>query len=324
MIKEKKSHTNIHIPVLLYEMLDKLSPQDGETYIDATFGAGGYTKAILDATNNAVLHVIDRDISTKKYYEEIQKQFKDRKIFFHNINFSLMSQLNIEVDGIIMDIGMSSMQIDEAKRGFSFMKEGPLRMTMDNSTEIDAEYIINYFREEKIEEIIRLYGEERQSKAIAKKIIEERKKKHITTTIELANIIRSVYPKRNYYKIDPATKSFQALRIFINSELTELEEGIESASKILKPNGRLIIVSFHGLEDRVIKSKFKSLCARIKQDGEKEKGKKKFSFLNKKAIQASRVEVKKNRRSRSAKLRSIIRVNEIEENEDKKNNKKNF
>ncbi|WP_265037912.1 MULTISPECIES: 16S rRNA (cytosine(1402)-N(4))-methyltransferase RsmH [unclassified Wolbachia] len=290
-----------HTPVLLKEMLSLLSPQDGGIYVDATFGAGGYSKAILESADCKV-YAIDRDETVTKFYDDLSVRYPDRiKLFiekFSNIK-NLLDSNNIEgIDGIVFDIGVSSMQLDNGDRGFSFLHDGPLDMSMDNSSYINASTFVNALREEEIANTIYNYGGERHSRKIARAIINARKKKTIKTTFELADIVRSVV-FRGKSKIDPATRTFQAIRIWVNDELGELEKGIKAASEILSENGKLIVVTFHSLEDRIVKTFFKDLCATDCKT---------FSLLNKKVIEASIEEVSANPRSRSAKLRAIQRL----------------
>ncbi|WP_065094967.1 MULTISPECIES: 16S rRNA (cytosine(1402)-N(4))-methyltransferase RsmH [unclassified Wolbachia] len=290
-----------HTPVLLKEMLSLLSPQDGGIYVDATFGAGGYSKAILESADCKV-YAIDRDETVTKFYDDLSVKYPDRiKLFiekFSNIK-NLLDSNNIEgIDGIVFDIGVSSMQLDNGDRGFSFLHDGPLDMSMDNSSYINASTFVNALREEEIANTIYNYGGEHHSRKIARAIVNARKKKNIKTTFELANIVRSVV-FRGKSKIDPATRTFQAIRIWVNDELGELEKGIKAASEILSENGKLIVVTFHSLEDRIVKTFFKDLCATDCKT---------FSLLNKKVIEASIEEVSANPRSRSAKLRAIQRL----------------
>ena len=290
-----------HTPVLLKEMLSLLSPQDGGIYVDATFGAGGYSKAILESADCKV-YAIDRDETVTKFYDDLSVRYPDRiKLFiekFSNIK-NLLDSNNIEgIDGIVFDIGVSSMQLDNGDRGFSFLHDGPLDMSMDNSSYINASTFVNALREEEIANTIYNYGGERHSRKIARAIINARKKKTIKTTFELADIVRSVV-FRGKSKIDPATRTFQAIRIWVNDELGELEKGIKAASEILSENGKLIVVTFHSLEDRIVKTFFKDLCATDCKT---------LSLLNKKVIEASIEEVSANPRSRSAKLRAIQRL----------------
>ncbi|QMV45935.1 16S rRNA (cytosine(1402)-N(4))-methyltransferase RsmH [Wolbachia pipientis] len=293
-----------HTPVLLKEMLSLLSPQDGGIYVDATFGAGGYSKAILESADCKV-YAIDRDETVAKFYDDLNVKYPNRiKLFiekFGNIK-NLLDSNNIEgIDGIVFDVGVSSMQLDNGDRGFSFLHDGPLDMSMDNSSYINASTFVNALREEEIANTIYNYGGEHHSRKIARAIVSARKKKTIKTTFELANIIRSVV-FRGKSKIDPATRTFQAIRIWVNDELGELERGIKAASEILNENGKLIVVTFHSLEDRIVKTFFKDLYEQRSTDC------KTFSLLNKKVIKASIEEVSANPRSRSAKLRAIQKL----------------
>ncbi|WP_425384347.1 16S rRNA (cytosine(1402)-N(4))-methyltransferase RsmH [Wolbachia endosymbiont (group B) of Eupithecia inturbata] len=291
-----------HTPVLLKEMLFQLAPQSGGIYVDATFGAGGYSKAILESADCKV-YAIDRDETVTKFYDDLNVKYPDRiNLFiekFSNIK-NLLDSNNIKgINGIVFDVGVSSMQLDNGDRGFSFLRDGPLNMSMDNYSHMNASTFVNALREEEIANTIYNYGGERHSRKIARAIVNARKKKIIKTTFELADIVRSVV-FRGKSKIDPATRTFQAIRIWVNDELGELEKGIKAASEILSENGKLIVVTFHSLEDRIVKTLFKDLC---------EPGPTKtFSLLNKKVIKASAEEINANPRARSAKLRVIQRL----------------
>ncbi|WP_265022624.1 16S rRNA (cytosine(1402)-N(4))-methyltransferase RsmH [Wolbachia endosymbiont (group B) of Ischnura elegans] len=291
-----------HTPVLLKEMLFQLAPQSGGIYVDATFGAGGYSKAILESADCKV-YAIDRDETVTKFYDDLNVKYPNRiKLFiekFSNIK-DLLDSNNIKgINGIVFDVGVSSMQLDNGDRGFSFLRDGPLNMSMDNYSHMNASTFVNALREEEIANTIYNYGGERHSRKIARAIVNARKKKIIKTTFELADIVRSVV-FRGKSKIDPATRTFQAIRIWVNDELGELEKGIKAASEILSENGKLIVVTFHSLEDRIVKTLFKDLC---------EPGPTKtFSLLNKKVIKASAEEINANPRARSAKLRAIQRL----------------
>lgn len=291
----------MHTPVLLKEMLSLLSPQDDGIYIDATFGAGRYSKAILNSADCKV-YAIDRDEMVTKFFQDLNTEYPNKIKLFIDKFSDIKNLLNTKgIDGVVFDIGVSSMQLDSEERGFSFMHNGPLNMSMDNSSHINASTFVNDLREEEIANTIYNYGGERHSRRVAKAIVNSRKKKLIKTTFELAEIVRSVVP-RGKSKIDSATRTFQAIRIWVNDELSELEKGIKAASELLNENGKLIVVSFHSLEDRIVKNFFKDLCEpRIVND-------KKFSLMNKKVITASTEEVNKNHRSRSAKLRAIQRL----------------
>ncbi|WP_353279516.1 16S rRNA (cytosine(1402)-N(4))-methyltransferase RsmH [Wolbachia endosymbiont (group B) of Xanthorhoe designata] len=291
-----------HTPVLLKEMLFQLAPHSGGIYVDATFGAGGYSKAILESADCKV-YAIDRDETVTKFYDDLNVKYPDRiNLFiekFSNIK-NLLDSNNIKgINGIVFDVGVSSMQLDNGDRGFSFLRDGPLNMSMDNYSHMNASTFVNALREEEIANTIYNYGGERHSRRIARAIVNARKKKIIKTTFELADIVRSVV-FRGKSKIDPATRTFQAIRIWVNDELGELERGIKAASEILSENGKLIVVTFHSLEDRIVKTVFKDLC---------EPGPTKtFSLLNKKVIKASAEEINANPRARSAKLRAIQRL----------------
>ena len=293
-----------HTPVLLKEMISLLSPQEGGVYVDATFGAGGYSKAILELANCKV-YGIDRDKTVTKFYDDLNAKYQGRiKLFidkFSNVHDILSSNNIKSVDGIVFDIGVSSMQIDDGARGFSFLHDGSLDMSMDNSSHINASTFVNTLREEEIANTIYNFGGERHSRKIARAIVNARKKKPIKTTLELANIVRSVV-FRGKSKIDPATRTFQAIRIWVNDELGELERGIKAASEILNKNGRLVVITFHSLEDRIVKNFFKELCELRSNNC------KMFSMVNKKVIRATEEEVNANPRSRSAKLRAIERL----------------
>lgn len=300
-----------HISVMLDEVLKNLSPKSGEIYLDCTFGAGGYTKAILKSANCKVIS-IDRDKNVKKYVNKVKEEFGDRFLFLQG-KFSeadkLLRQINVEkVDAIIMDLGVSSMQLDEDNRGFSFNKEANLDMRMSEEG-LSASDVVNSYEEDELADIIYRYGDERKSRQIAKKITEQRRKKRIETTTELANIVRSCFTGRG--KIDNATKTFQAIRIFINDELGELRKALELSKQLLNKGGRLIVVTFHSLEDKIVKDfmrKESGYATRKKNKYAKQE--KKFEFLLniKKAVIVSNKESKSNVRARSAKLRVAIKA----------------
>ncbi|ACT69856.1 16S rRNA (cytosine(1402)-N(4))-methyltransferase RsmH [Neorickettsia risticii] len=285
----------LHKPVLLSEALKFLAPKNGAVYVDATFGAGGYTRAILSSVD-CFVYAIDRDETVKRFFQLIESDFPKRTTFI-NANFVDIEALlgEVKVDGIVFDLGVSTMQLKVADRGFSFLHEGPLDMRMDRNTILTAETIVNSYTEVKIASIIYQFGEERMSRKIAHAIVDARRKKRITTTSSLAEIVRSCFPKR-YYKIDPATKTFQALRIFVNDELGALECGLRTALTMLKVGGRAVVVSFHSLEDRIVKHLFRS----VHGNG--------FNLLTKKIVVPSRDEVRENPSSRSARMRVIEKV----------------
>lgn len=298
-----------HISVMLNEVLKYLEPKDGCTIIDGTFGAGGYTEAILNSCNCKVIG-IDRDNNVLKFVDNIKKKYNDR-FEFYNLKFSEIKNIvdKNSIDGLVLDLGVSSMQLDNKERGFSFNKEAPLKMTMGRNN-LTAYDIVNGYEEKNIADIIYNFGEEVKSKVIAKKIMDYRKNKTIETTTELADIVRSCFLKQKKEKIDFATKTFQALRIFVNDELNELKTILNDSIDLLKPKGRLVVVSFHSLEDRIVKNFFN-------ENGDTKIGKinkykdnqikTTFNILTKKPIIVSEDEVNNNRRSRSAKLRSAIK-----------------
>ena len=231
-----------HIPVMLNEVLHYLAPQSGEIIVDATFGAGGYSRAILDKAE-CELHSIDKDPAANSRALEVKANYGER-FSFHQGSFSDLAALvaNKPVDGIVFDLGVSSMQLDEGERGFSFGKDGPLDMRMSKSGETAAD-VVNNLSVEELTRIISLYGEERYALKVARAIIAARP---LYTTLELANVVRKVV-FRTPGGIDSATRTFQGLRIYVNRELEELEAGLRAAEKILKPGGKLVVVSFHSL-----------------------------------------------------------------------------
>lgn len=295
-----------HYPVMLSEVISSMSPKDGEVYVDCTFGNGGYTESILKSANCKVI-ALDRDPNVLPRVEELKQQYGDRFEFVSGRFGDLANLLSQPVNGFVFDIGVSSMQLDEGDRGFSFSKDAPLDMRMSCSGESAAD-VVNGYKEEDIANIIYKYGEERKSRYIAKKIVEFRQVKTIDTTTELADIVRSVVKKEK--SIDPATKTFQALRIFVNDELGELERGLSSAVDLLKPEGRLVVVTFHSLEDRIVKNFFRELSGNTPNVSrympEVAKTESVFSKVSK-AIIPSENELEANKRSRSAKLRFGIK-----------------
>ena len=301
-----------HIPVLLKEALNALSIKDEEFYIDATFGLGGYTKAILEENNCKVL-AIDCDPEAEIIAAQLKKDFENR-FFFINGKFSQIIKFAkslgiVKVAGVVFDLGVSSPQLDQKNRGFSFRLEGPLdmRMSKEGAT---AEEFINKVDENTLANIIYELGDEVFSRRIAKNIIRERSLKTISNTVQLASIIRNCIPQKNH-KIDPATKTFQAIRIYLNDEISELEHGLIAAEKMLKPSGVLAAVSFHSIEDRIIKkfflksSKNKPISRHLPHDNINSHS---LKIITKKPILPSSKEILMNKRSRSAKLRVAERT----------------
>lgn len=303
---EKDQKKSPHYSVLLNEILDNLDIQQGKNYLDCTFGAGGYSKAILNRAE-CNLTALDQDPNVSVYVDQVKQDFGNR-FEFVKTNFSdAINVLDKKFDGIVLDLGVSSMQIDQGERGFSFMKDGPLDMRMSGQG-ISAEDYVNEASEEDIANVIYKYGEEVKSRRIAKKIVEYRSQERIKTTGQLAAIIKQVIP-HSYGKIDPATKTFQAIRIFINQELSALENFLYNVRELLNPAGRLLVVSFHSLEDSIVKNFFRDNSAKkiarskyardiLPVDPDKW-----LQVITKKPIVPTREEVKINPRSRSAKLR---------------------
>ncbi len=297
-----------HFPVMLPQVLEALLPQDNALYVDATFGNGGYTEAILNAANCKVI-ALDRDPNVLPRVKELKNLYGDR-IDFRAGNFGDFAELvPEEIDGAVFDIGVSSMQLDQAERGFSFAKDAPLDMRMSQSGTTAAD-LVNSLPEKDLADLIYLYGEERKSRQIAAKICLIRKTKKIETTKQLAEIIYTVL-HRSQNSIDPATRTFQALRIAVNNELTELQNGLAGATFRLKPNGRLAVVDFHSLEDRIVKTFFKNNTGKARHVSRykalpQEQNNAIFKECSK-VILPSEEELQMNSRSRSAKLRFAVK-----------------
>ena len=297
-----------HFPVMLTEVLESLNPQDGKTYVDATFGNGGYSEAILKAANCKLI-ALDRDPNVKARADELKAQFGER-FEFRAGQFGDFAELVAQpIDGAVFDIGVSSMQFDQQERGFSFAKDAPLDMRMSCQGQTAAD-IINTTPEKELADLIYQYGEERKSRQIAAKIVEKRKANPITTTKELAEIIYTVIHKTPN-SIDPATRTFQALRIAVNDELGELEKGLNGARELLNPSGILAVVSFHSLEDRIVKNFFKENAGKkvhvSRYMPEKNEPNDAVFGECSKAIVPSQQEIEINKRSRSAKLRYAVK-----------------
>jgi len=304
-----------HAPVLLPEVLGALTPQDGERYIDCTFGAGGYSRAILAAADCHVL-ALDRDPGAYAFAERLSADYPYRFQFaqtaFSDLSTAASANGFDPADGVVFDLGVSSMQLDAAERGFSFMRDGPLDMRMAGEGESAAD-VVNSYDEAGIAEILFRLGEEKRSRAIAKTVVRRRKERPFTTTLDLADTISGVLGRRHDEAKHPATRSFQALRLFVNDELGELVEALASAEAILRPGGRLAAVTFHSLEDRIVKSFL------VERSGGKGRPSRhlpdageahapSFKRVRKKPIEPSQSEVKENPRARSARLRSAVRL----------------
>lgn len=308
---------NGHIPVLLDECIKYLNIQPDGIYVDGTLGMGGHSEAILQRLTTGRLISIDRDITAIERAGERLAPYADRLTIVHG-NFrdldAILDEQGVRlVDGMLFDLGVSSPQLDEADRGFSYMSDAPLDMRMDASDNIDAWFIVNRWPQEKIERILRDYGEERHAARIAARIAERREEKEIETTLELVDVIKSAMPAAALReKQHPAKRSFQAIRIAVNDELNAVHALMDSAPDRLKPGGRLCVISFHSLEDRIVKNAIHAredgctcpreapvcTCGFVKT----------LRSVTRKPITAGGEELELNPRSRSAKLRVAERV----------------
>jgi 16S rRNA (cytosine1402-N4)-methyltransferase len=300
-----------HYPVMLKKILSIISPQHGGTFIDCTFGGGGYSKEILKFKNTKVVG-IDRDALTKKYADQLLEKFPKRFIF-HQEKFSNLDKIvgkESKPKAIIFDLGLSSFQLADRERGFSFESKNFLNMEM-GINKYTAYDVVNNLDKKSLSQIIKIFGEEKDGKRIANRIAKYRKNKPIETSEELASIINQVKKNYNKYKKNPATKTFQAIRIFVNEELSELILGLINATKILSNGGILLVISFHSLEDKIVKNFF-NLYSNLKNNPsrympEEENKKILFKMVRKKPTIADVKEIDENNRSRSAKLRYAIR-----------------
>ncbi len=306
------SEKSKHYSVLLKEIISIISPQYGGTFIDCTFGQGGYTKEILKFPNTKVIG-IDRDIESKKIADRIKRSFEDR-FFFKNIRFSQLKNLKLKnenIKGVIFDLGYSLNQIRNNKKGLSFNSRGQLNMKL-GLNDFSASEVINKLSASDLQKIFRYFGEEKEAKKIANNIVNERVKYEINTQ-DLVKIIDSVKRKKNS-KIHSSTKVFQAIRIFVNQEISELIYGLVNASKILKKDGILAVVTFHSLEDKIVKYFFRSLSENksISRYQPKIMQSEPLFFMSKrKPIIPSKQELSENISSRSAKLRFVIKKKNI-------------
>ena len=300
---------SFHIPVLTEEVIEHLIRKKDGHYLDATAGFGGHSSAILEGLDNGSLIVIDRDPEAIKY---LNSKFKSEKRI--SINQACFSELNdlfsgVELDGILADIGVSSYQLDKPSRGFSFRQNGPLDMRMNQDLGKDASSWLNDATEEEISNVIWKYGEEKRAKKIAKAIIEARKSSKINSTKDLVELIVEIIPRKFNNKKHPATKTFQAIRIFINNELEELEAILILISKQLKIGGRACIISFHSLEDRMVKRFFRDRSRRDPRLSKLPNLPDESSFkIVSKGLKPKESEVITNPRSRSATLRVFEKI----------------
>ncbi len=289
----------MHIPVLLEESTELLLGNGGKLYLDCTLGLGGHTRRILEKNPEAFVIGIDRDEEAielaKKNLKEFEGRFSIYKADFAYLDEVLRAEGIDKVDGILFDLGVSMLQL-KSERGFSFQIDAPLDMRMDKEQKLTAYRVVNEYPEKELARIIWEYGEERLSRKIARAIVQYRKKKPIETTKELADIVLSVYPERlKHGRIHPATKTFQAIRIEVNKELESLRTALEKTPDLLNPGGRLVVISFHSLEDRIVKNFFREHSHL-------------FRILTKKPITPSEEEIRMNPASRSAKLRAGERI----------------
>lgn len=305
-----------HIPVLLAEVIEGLAPKDGGIYVDGTFGAGGYTTAILEAAP-CVVWCIDRDPEALQRGEALTQRFPGRVNFMQG-RFGDMAELLAArgisgVDGVALDLGVSSMQIDDRSRGFSFLRDGPLDMRMEKSGRSAAD-VVNTLSEKELADIIFTYGEERHARRVARAIVEARQERPFSRTLHLADVIRAQV-RRAQDGIDPATRTFQALRIYVNDELGELERGLIGAEKILRPGGILAVVSFHSLEDRIVKTFLKARSGSAIRPSRHTPASinaapatATFTPITRRPVGPSEEEIARNPRARSARLRVAERT----------------
>ncbi len=310
MNTQKPSLEFSHFPVMLNEIIEISSASRGGVFIDCTFGGGGYSKELLKYPKTRVIGV-DRDTYVISIAKKLEKKF-DKRFKFYQLKFSQIDKLIKEyVDGIIFDLGLSSIQLNNLKRGFSFKSKEDLDMSMGLS-DTSAKDTVNNLSEMQLKLIIKILGEEKDASKIAKNIVRERSKKKITKVSQLVQIIEKSKKKNFYSKINPCTKTFQALRIFVNKEITELINGIINATKRLKPGGKILVISFHSLEDRIVKyffnhfSKNKSRQSRYFPEN-KAYNLVLFDDYKNKTLRPSKKELDNNIRARSAKLRFATR-----------------
>jgi 16S rRNA (cytosine1402-N4)-methyltransferase len=297
-----------HAPVMLDEVLAALNVQNGQTIVDGTFGGGGYTQALLAGANCKVIG-LDRDPTAVARGKALENEAGGRFQIIET-QFSQIGELGDVVDGVVLDIGVSSFQIDQSERGFSFMQDGPLDMRMGGDGPSAAD-VVAQLSEDELTKIFQTYGEEREARRVARAMVNDRVTTPYLRTSELAGLCSRVIGRKSHDQIHPATRVFQALRIYVNDEIGELEMALAGAEAILPEGGRLVVVTFHSLEDRVVKTFF--------NDRSKETGGSRhspiatgpspsFTLLNRKPIAASANEIAINARARSAKLRAAVRT----------------
>lgn len=307
-----------HIPVMLNECLEGLNIKADGTYVDGTVGGAGHSIEIVKRlSENGRLICVDKDEDALKAAGERLAPYKDRVTFIHDDYKNLVNEFDSigvgKVDGILLDLGVSSYQLDNAERGFSYMKDAPLDMRMDRSQRISAHEVVNGYTESELARILFDYGEEKLARQIARNIVRARSEKPIETTLELAKIVEDTYPAKTRWKFGhPAKRTFQAIRIEVNDELSSLGEAVTAMARRLEKGGRMAVITFHSLEDRIVKSAFKELslactcppdfpvcvCGKVQE----------VELVNKKPITASEEELENNSRSQSAKLRVIEKL----------------
>ncbi len=307
-----------HIPVMLDECLEGLNIKADGIYVDGTVGGAGHSIEIVKRlSGNGRLICVDKDEDALKAAGERLAPYSDRVTFIHDDYKNLVAELDSigvgKVDGILLDLGVSSYQLDNAERGFSYMKDAPLDMRMDRSQRISAYEVVNGYSESELARILFDYGEEKLARQIARNIVRARAEKPIETTLELAKIVEDTYPAKTRWKFGhPSKRTFQAIRIEVNDELSSLGEAVTQMARRLEKGGRMAVITFHSLEDRIVKSAFKELslactcppdfpvcvCGKVQE----------VELVNKKPIVASEGELEKNSRSQSAKLRVIEKL----------------
>ena len=310
MNKHTSSLELSHFPVMLNEVINICSPSKGGNFIDCTFGGGGYSKELLKFSKT-IVKGLDRDSKVKELGKSLEKKFPDRFKFYQTTFSQLENVTKNLADVIIFDLGLSSIQLNDLKRGFSFKSNENLDMSMGQN-KISAQDVINELSELELKLIIKILGEEKEGARIAKNIVKFRNEKKITKVQDLVKIIEKSKKKDYASKINPCTKTFQALRIFVNKEITELINGIINATKVLKPGGKILIVSFHSIEDKIVKYFFKNFSINKSKPSRylpvnENDSSALFDEYKNKVFKPSKKEVDQNNRSRSAKLRYAIR-----------------
>ncbi len=303
----------LHKPVLCDEVMSFLKPEEGGVFIDATVGLGGHALRILRAGKNTRLLGIDKDAEALNLADDHLREYKGRYQLVHS-NFIEVAEVASfrgvnRCQGVLADLGVSSLQIDSAERGFSIQREGPLDMRMDRQAVLTASEVVNQYQERDLANLIFNYGDEPRSRAIARAIVQARP---IRTTKALAGIVSRAVRARGHRRIHPATKTFQALRIFVNDELSRIPQFIQSAVELLAPGGRIVLISFHSAEDRLVKESFKALSRECNCPSPVQAchcgNRKLIHIITKKPLVPTREEVERNPRARSAKLRVAERI----------------